>query len=320
MSLKASRYSVDINLRNVNDPHVLAIQRVPANSRVLDLGLADGSVAAVLRNMGCRVWGVEIDPVAAEEARAFCEDVAVDDLGSICLVERFAGQRFDVVLMLDVLEHLSDPVSLLKRVSPVLADGGWGVISLPNVAHVSVRLALLRGRFTYTDVGLLDRTHLRFFDHNGVDDLLRQAGWSAFDTDRVIRPFGTTEIQVEDVDPQLVRNLEADDEALTYQFVLSAAPLGSAVFQQPPVLPAAYAQRALREALTQSRIVQAENNSLHVTLRELKGQNTKLEAELSELHRSHVDLYEELVRIQSTKLFRWAAPARRTYAQIRHRA
>jgi 2-polyprenyl-3-methyl-5-hydroxy-6-metoxy-1,4-benzoquinol methylase len=247
MTSEASRYAATLNLRSVNDSHILALGRVPARSRVLDLGAADGTVAAVLRQMGCRVWGVEIDPVAAEVARSVCEEVVVEDLNQLDLAARFEGQRFDVVLMLDVLEHLNDPAAVLARVGAVLTDGGWGVISVPNVAHASVRLALLDGKFTYTDVGLLDRTHIRFFDRAGVDDLLRQAGWGMFEMVRVLAPFGTTEIQVDAPDPALVRELDSDLEALTYQFVLVAAPLGSGVLEHPPVLPAAVAQAAYLE-------------------------------------------------------------------------
>jgi SAM-dependent methyltransferase len=212
--------------------------------------VADGSVAALLKDMGCRVWGVELDPLAAEAASAVCEEVVVSDLNTLDLAQQFQDQQFDVVLMLDVLEHLSDPVAALERLKPVLAEGGWGVISLPNVAHLSLRLSLLQGNFTYTDVGLLDRTHLRFFDRAGVDDLLEQAGWGMFDIERVTRRLGTTEIQIDDVDPELVRQLESETEALTYQFVISGAPLGSAVLDSPPVLPAAVAQGALLETLT----------------------------------------------------------------------
>lgn len=247
MAGPASRYTADINLRGVNDTHVMAIGRVPSNTRVLDLGAADGSMAEVLTGMGCRVWGVEWDPVAAEAARRFCEDVEVGDLNTLDLAGCFGEQKFDVVLMLDVLEHLSDPAAVLRRVAAVLADGGWGVISLPNVAHVSLRLALLQGRFEYRDAGLLDRTHLRFFDRAGVDDLLASAGWSMFDLSRVTRRFGTTEIQLEGTDPQMVRDLEADPEGITYQFVICAAPNGSPVLERPPVLPAVAAQERVME-------------------------------------------------------------------------
>jgi 2-polyprenyl-3-methyl-5-hydroxy-6-metoxy-1,4-benzoquinol methylase len=284
MSSVISRYTADLNLRGVNDAHILAIGRVPANSRVLDLGMADGSVAAMLKDMGCRVWGVEIDEVAAEAARPVCKEVVVADLNTLDLARRFEGRRFDVILMLDILEHLSDPVAVLKSVKSVVAESGWGVISLPNVAHISLRLSLLEGHFSYTDVGLLDRTHLRFFDRAGVDDLLRQAGWEMFDMVRVTRQLGTTEVHVDDADPELVRQLESEPEALTYQFVVSAAPLGSAVLRHPPVLPAAVAQSAFME-------VQA-----HVA---------KLEEEVRKLRLMQLpDLVEQLAAIRASGIVR----------------
>lgn len=245
----ASRYTADINLEGVNDAHVLALGRVPANSRVLDLGANDGSMAAFMQRMGCRVWAVEIDPEAAASAAPFCEDVAVADLNGLDIAGRFADLAFDVVVMLDVLEHLSDPAATLSKVRDVLAPGGWAVISLPNVAHVSTRLALLDGHFTYTDTGLLDRTHLRFFDRAGVDDLLAQAGWGIVDLERVTRRLGTTEIRLDDADPDLVRRIEADPEGLTYQFVITAAPLGSPVLDAAPPLPAMVAQNTLLMAI-----------------------------------------------------------------------
>lgn len=247
MSPAASRYTAQPNLRYANDSHVMAIGRVPAHSRVLDLGVADGSVAAVLKDMGCEVWGVELEEEAAEAARAVCDQVVVADLNTFAFAEQLDGQPFDVVLMLDILEHLSDPAAVLGRVKAVVAEGGWGIISLPNVAHASVRLALLKGRFRYTEMGLLDRTHLRFFDRAGVDDLLEQAGWGMFDMVRVTRRLGTTEIPVDDVDPALAADLESDIEGTTYQFVVGAAPLGSPVLEHPPVLPAAVAQGVLLE-------------------------------------------------------------------------
>jgi 2-polyprenyl-3-methyl-5-hydroxy-6-metoxy-1,4-benzoquinol methylase len=273
MSTTASRYTADIHLRGVNDAHILAIGRVPANCNVLDLGLADGSVAALLKEMGCRVWGVELDPVAAEAARKVCEEVVVADLNTLDLADQFGSQRFDVVLMLDVLEHLSDPVTVLQRVKAVLDRRGWGIISLPNVAHLSVRLSLLNGDFNYTDVGLLDRTHLRFFDRAGVDELLDRAGWGMFDLARVTRKLGTTEIEIDDADPRLVRQLEADIEGLTYQFVISASALESDVLTHPPVLPAAVAQEALLEALHRITELDEEVRQLRrVLLPDMMGQ------------------------------------------------
>jgi hypothetical protein len=85
--------------------------------------------------------------------------------------------RPDLILLLDVLEHLPDPVAVLKRFVAQLGEAGTVIVSLPNVAHLSVALPLLlRGQFTYRDAGILDRTHLRFFDMMSSVDLLTGAG------------------------------------------------------------------------------------------------------------------------------------------------
>lgn len=241
-------------------------------------------MAAVLRSMGCRVWGIELDPGAASVASDVCEEVIVDDLERIDFSAYFSPQQFDVVLMLDILEHLRDPADLLRKLAPYVRPTGWGVISLPNVAHLSLRLALLEGQFRYRDAGLLDRTHLRFFDRRGVDRLLEEAGWSSFDVARVTRLLGTTEIVVEEADPELLAALEADPDALTYQFVVTAAPLGARALETPPLLPAAAAQRALVGA---SRRI------------------AELEEEVAALRRVHVpDLAEQLEAIRGNSLTR----------------
>jgi len=291
VSTSASRYTAEIHLEDANDAHSLAVARVPANSRVLDLGAADGSVAAVLRQMGCRVSAVECDPVAAEVAGRWCDRVVVADLNEIKLDEVFAGEQFDVILMLDVLEHLVEPEIVLRGARDVLAPDGWCVISLPNVSHLSVRLALLDGRFRYTDVGLLDRTHLRFYDSEGKDALLRDAGWEQLALTRVTRTLGTTEITVDDADPVLLAQLEADPEALTYQFVITAVPTGSPRLTSPPVLPAAVAQEALVAA----------NRRVH----ELEASVARLEALLSAAdERAVPDLLERLEAIRMASIVR----------------
>ena len=275
----ALKYTADIDLGAPNDSHVLAVGQVPANSRVLDLGIADGSVARVLGRMGCTVSGVEIDPFAADLARSVSKgDVIVGDLNTFEFTEEFRGKHFDVVLMLDVLEHLVDPAAVLGRLTPVVAEGGWGVVSLPNIAHVSARLALLEGHFTYTETGLLDRTHLRFFDRDGIDDLLADAGWGLFDLVRVTRRLGTTEIPAGRPDPDLVARLESDPEGLTYQFLLSVAPLGSPVLEDPPLLPAHVAQRTLLEAVRRIEELDEE-------VRQLRAVHVPdLDAQLSAIH------------------------------------
>lgn len=159
--------------------HRLLLDAVPAGVRVLDVGCATGYLAAELARRGCRVTGVEADPVAAESARGPCEHVVVGDVEDArCRQELGALAPFDVVLCGDVLEHLRDPWSTLRALA---ALGGLVVLSVPNVAHWTGRRALLRGRFPYAAHGLFDRTHLRFFTRASARALAEGAGLTIVD-------------------------------------------------------------------------------------------------------------------------------------------
>jgi 2-polyprenyl-3-methyl-5-hydroxy-6-metoxy-1,4-benzoquinol methylase len=247
--MSVTRYTARIDLLDTNDSHALGILCVPPNSDVLDVGAADGSVAAVLGHFGCRVWGVELDAAAAEAAREHCEQVIVADIEELDLRGAFGEQRFDVVLLLDVLEHLKAPGETLRRLPEILNPGGRVVASIPNVTHAAVRAQLLHGRFVYTDLGLLDRTHLRFFDRRGVRELFREAGFAIHDELRVTRPLEGTEIPV---DPDSLPEgfddaVSSDPDADTYQFVVVAAP-EDAGGEPPLVLPLAeLLQRRIRK-------------------------------------------------------------------------
>jgi 2-polyprenyl-3-methyl-5-hydroxy-6-metoxy-1,4-benzoquinol methylase len=162
--------------------HRLVLEEVPDGSRVLDVGCATGYLAAELSRRGCTIDGIEFDPVAAQQAGAHCRDVFVGDLeapSTQAEVQRMlAGTRPEIIICADVLEHLRDPWTVLAWLRTLLAPGGRAVISVPNIAHWTARRALLRGRFDYTDHGLLDRTHLRFFTRASAAELARRAGFA----------------------------------------------------------------------------------------------------------------------------------------------
>ncbi len=197
---------------------------VRPGSRVLDLGAADGSVARALKARGCAVWGVEIDEQAAEAARRVCDRVVVADLETEDVWQAVEGETFDAILALDVLEHLRNPAPVLKRAASHLNATGVVVVSLPNVTHGALRLSLLNGHFEYTPLGLLDRTHLRFFDRSGAERLMADGGLVISERLRVKRGLEETEIPVakEEIPPSLAEILARDPDSTTYQFVFVA--------------------------------------------------------------------------------------------------
>ncbi len=156
---------------------------------VLDVGCGFATTAQHLRAGGNRVWGIESNASAAEVARSRIDQVIEADLQD---VEAIGGQRFDVIVFADVLEHLAWPIGVLKRYVGLLKPGGSIIVSLPNVGLWSVRLGLMFGRFNYDESGVLDRTHLRFFTRRSAVEMLRGAGLRPFRrtyNPGLVRPF-----------------------------------------------------------------------------------------------------------------------------------
>jgi glycosyltransferase involved in cell wall biosynthesis len=164
--------------RSKYSSHWYAQRMVRKDARVLDLGGGNGYFAAELKREGRRtitgVDGIE----APEREDAFDEYLRYDLDGPLDgLRERLRGRRFDAILLLDVLEHLRDPAALLSACRDWMERGGVTVVSVPNVAHLWIRLMLLCGRFDYSSRGILDRTHVRMFTRRSIRALAREAGF-----------------------------------------------------------------------------------------------------------------------------------------------
>jgi 2-polyprenyl-3-methyl-5-hydroxy-6-metoxy-1,4-benzoquinol methylase len=173
--------------RGSSHAHVLAL--VGEGRDVLDLGCAGGDFAARLKELGNLVVGVDQHPPEDSKRKVF--DVFVParlDHGLSDVVSRLDGRTFDRVLMLDVLEHVPNPERLLEECKPLLRPGATAVVSLPNVANITVRWSLLFGRFEYTERGILDRTHLRFFTRRSARRLLRDAGYEIVEERTTVMP------------------------------------------------------------------------------------------------------------------------------------
>ncbi|WP_298462699.1 bifunctional 2-polyprenyl-6-hydroxyphenol methylase/3-demethylubiquinol 3-O-methyltransferase UbiG [uncultured Cellulomonas sp.] len=217
-------YDAQVDPSAPNNSHSLMLELVGGGKRVLDLGCATGYLAQALTERGNRVSGVEFDPRAAEQARPLVERLVVGDLEAPATLEELAGETFDVLVFGDVLEHLRDPAEVLTRALTLLAPGGSVVVSIPNVGHGSLRLALLQGRWEYRQTGLLDHTHLRFFTRSSLDALLRRAGLVAVDVrPTTVDPLGSEVVVDAGALPaDVVDWVRRQPGAYDYQYVLRA--------------------------------------------------------------------------------------------------
>lgn len=154
---------------------------------VLDLGFGAGLLARRVRPACRYLAGVELDPEAAREGAPFFDDPVTGDL-----LDGISGpwkEPFDVIVAGDVLEHLPRPEVLLGSLRTLLKPDGVLLLSLPNVANVTVRLGLLFGRFRYAPRGILDRTHLRFFTRATGRALLEENGYRVLSVDATAMPL-----------------------------------------------------------------------------------------------------------------------------------
>jgi 2-polyprenyl-3-methyl-5-hydroxy-6-metoxy-1,4-benzoquinol methylase len=147
--------------------------------RMLELGCGTGATVALVKSVRKVAWagGVEVSPDAANAARTHCDQVWNGDIERERIEQEIAPASLDLILCLDVLEHLVDPWSVVKRLSPMLAPGGSLIASIPNIRNWKfIRKLLFKGEFRYADAGLLDRTHLRFFVRTTAIELVEAGG------------------------------------------------------------------------------------------------------------------------------------------------
>jgi 2-polyprenyl-3-methyl-5-hydroxy-6-metoxy-1,4-benzoquinol methylase len=253
------------------------IHLVGRGKRVLELGCGAGEMSQALRDNGCQVVGVEIDPALAERAVAHCESVLTADLDRLNLEAELGENRFDVIVAAEVLEYLKDPWDLLRALKNYLRPGGCFVASLPNVAHGSVRLAPLGGRLPYRNHGQPNGTRLRFFTHESLVCLFEEAGYAVGHLERL-------ELPVDAADPSgrvpanLLQRLADDPDARTAQFVVVAYPL--------PCEGVEWLQRQVRELAQQRQAAVAEAEELR---RRLAEQERAAACQLEELRRGRAE-------------------------------
>ena len=265
---------------HANHSHSQIVRRVPRYARVLELGCADGSMSRLLKqHCEASIIGVEQNPNTAWRARCFCDYVFTENLDDPHSLDALEGEKFDVITLVDVLEHLQHPQALLQRLKPLLLDEGCLLLSVPNVAHASVRLELLKGDFRYESSGILDDTHLKFFTATTLQTILVEAGYAVQALDYTWHDLADTVISEQlqtlgiHVTPEALAAFHTPD-AMAYQFIAASQPLPE-VAATAPVVPLkpltasqdtwAGLQRELAQARQQLLDTQAELGRVYAT-------------------------------------------------------
>jgi 2-polyprenyl-3-methyl-5-hydroxy-6-metoxy-1,4-benzoquinol methylase len=310
-----NRYEAPIDL-SVDNAHTRVLRLVGEGKQVLELGCAAGHMSRFLvTERGCTVTAVERDEEAAAEARKVVSRLILGDLDTLELSEALPGARFDAILCADVLEHLKDPVRVLRGLRPLVAPGGFLVASVPNIAHVSVLAELLEGRFRYRPLGLLDETHLRFFTRDSLLASFEQGGFDVTHLERLPLEPEATEFRTDlgRFPAELARLLRAHDESTTYSFILKAVPAArdapATGAPRPPGDPIVWPRRPaatedtfwrgqveglIGAILARARHLESEREWLTAEVETLRGQRKELGREIS-THVEHVRFLQDEV-------------------------
>lgn len=222
------KYQTVIDPNSLNNSHSQILAKISANSKVLDVGCGSGFLGAYLHNeKNCTVDGLELDEDALSAAKKRggyrnliqCNLAHFDVSGT-----SIQNEKYDYIVFGDVLEHLTNPSELVGQLKAFLVEMGCFVVSLPNVAHGSVKLNLLGNRFEYTREGLLDQTHVHFFTLSSILVFFKENGLRIESLNRIFVSIYKTEQKVKSASftSGIRRFVEKDVESWVYQYVLVA--------------------------------------------------------------------------------------------------
>lgn len=176
--LKQSKYS----------SHYFFRRLAGQGNNVLDIGCGEGFFASTIADKN-HVVGIDLLPQAFH-TNHLQQFISADlENGLQDALPQLNGQRFDKVMLQDVLEHLRFPEQLLQDCHLVLNPHGTLLVSVPNVANITVRLSLLLGNWNYTERGILDKTHYRFFTHKTARHLLKKNGYAVLKQLTTVMPI-----------------------------------------------------------------------------------------------------------------------------------
>lgn len=157
---------------------------------VLEIGCDCGGTLLEIKNLypNANVYGSELNEKAAQIASHFAT-VTVNNIEDADLP--YSPGMFDYIIFGDVLEHLRDPYKTIQYCRSLLKNDGCIIASIPNLMHISVVSDLLKGNFTYTETGLLDKTHIHFFTYNEIQKMFQTCGYQITKMGTIIFPITT---------------------------------------------------------------------------------------------------------------------------------
>jgi len=166
---------------------ILELLKDVKGKRILDIGCSTGYLGKVLKEQENFVVGVDISEQASKQAqtvldRAYCFDVEKQ------WPLELENEKFDIIVALEIIEHLFDPALFLKKIREFLEKDGTLIITVPNFLSWVNRIKFVFGKFRYTDQGIFDFGHIRFFTRKTLRILLNDSGFEIVKWNNIVFP------------------------------------------------------------------------------------------------------------------------------------
>jgi 2-polyprenyl-3-methyl-5-hydroxy-6-metoxy-1,4-benzoquinol methylase len=151
------------------------VKWIPESSNsILEIGCHTGFLGSILK--GKQLTGIDVNANAIAHAKPFYKNLVVGSIEDLEIINILAVEKYSVVTMMHVLEHLVDPWGTLKILGGMLEKDGRVIIALPNISNMQDRVKMFSGEFRYEETGVMDKTHLRFFNYPTACQLISDAG------------------------------------------------------------------------------------------------------------------------------------------------
>lgn len=257
-------------------------------THVLDVGCSTGYFGKYLIDTKkCKVYGIEISD-DVKKAQKVLDGTYTFDLDGEWPPEVYE-RKYDYIFFGDVLEHLKDSERVLKKTAQLLKPRGKVFVSVPNIAHISTRLELLNGGFEYEPMGILDKTHLKYFTLESFKGICSSAGYNVESVDYTVNDYprriisklvNDAGLQVTDKFWKVVESTEA--RAFQYKFVLTRSKsVKKPKFEELPLKPEKFrdsyileqedkAKNLLKHAKEQARIIEILKSENEIQRRQLE--------------------------------------------------
>jgi len=190
-----SYYNTRLPYEKISRGRYASIKKILAERKVrtvLDIGCGAGALGKRLKEDGVvsSVYGLDVSESAVLAAEEVLDGAWIFDAESDLIPEEVPLADIDLIIVSEVLEHLFEPEALLKKIRSIISVPV--LISVPNILFWKNRLKLLFGSFQYTQSGIMDWGHIRFFTIKTLKESLVRGGYTSKETAHVLPTRGTS--------------------------------------------------------------------------------------------------------------------------------